>query len=228
MAITTREARQLTTVAEWPVVQSSLPGTIREHTPARLESKAARARKLWTKYADLVKRQQRASKLKRSGAPSEALNARTRRKTELFAEVFARYEARLSALKEARLSALKEDVKGSKSAKSAKSAKTRKAAKAQGKARGIKPGKKAAAGDAARRASALREARADARVREASEVEARRVAEPATSVAPPQKVKETRAPAVLKSDVHKRSGQMRIQAHVSSQGRRRQGKRDSR
>jgi hypothetical protein len=68
--------------------------------------------------------------------------------------------------------------------------------------------------------------------REAAEAAAAAAAEAAmraaTSVAPPQRVKESRSPFVPKSAVHTRTGQHRIHAHVSSRGRRRQGRRDNR
>jgi hypothetical protein len=195
MSIPTREARQLTTVAEWPLVVSSLPAKIRQLSPERLKAKIARARTLRTKYADLVKRQHRTAQSKRSGQPNEKLNARTKRKAELFAEVLARYESAANS------------AKSKKSAKSAKSTKSANRTSAKGRAKQTGSGKVAEAAAA-------------------SAAQAARVA--ATTVSPPQKVKETRAPLVPKGDVHKRSGEIRIQAHVSSQGRRRQGRRDSR
>lgn len=187
MSITTREVRQLTTVAEWPVIESSRPGTIREFSPARLKAKAARARKLWTKYADLARSQERVSKAKRSGVSNEALNARTKRKAELFAEVFARYEGRLSAL-------------------AAKAAAVTKAAQARTAAALAKDKKATTA---------------------ATPPVTSRPGRGVSSVVPPPKVKASRAPVVAKGDMVKRSGQIRMQAHVSSRGRRRQGKRDS-
>ncbi|MDP1569496.1 MAG: hypothetical protein Q8L86_05785 [Vicinamibacterales bacterium] len=212
MSITTREARQLTTVAEWPVVQSSLPAAIREFSPARLKAKAARARKLWTKYADLVRSQSRAAKGKRPAVPHE-LNARTKRKAELFAEVFARYEARLSAL----------------AAKAATPAKTARPRTTSGTKKAVKAAKTSKTSKTSKAAKAVKAAEA-AEARTAAEVAANAEAaqQGMASMLPPSKVKASRGPVVAKGDLVRRSGQVRMQAHVSSRGRRSQGRRDSR
>ena len=248
MPITTREARQLATVAEWPLVVSSLPAKIGALSPARLKARIERARKLRDKYADLVKRQHRRTQSKRSGQPNEKLNARTKRKAELFSEVLARYQAAAKGVKvsksakaskvskgtsaKARKSATPGSGKAAKG-KAAKGAK-RRAAKAQAStgrtartsAAGAKPAKASRAANVSREAVEASEAAA----RQAAEVAANAAAaqEAAASVAPPEKVKKTRAPFVPKSNVHIRTGQHRIHAHVSSRGRRRQGRRDSR
>jgi hypothetical protein len=96
MPITTREARRLSTAAEWTLIESSLPGVISTLSPARLKVKIARARKLRDKYSALVQRQHDKAQAIRTGMPNEALNARTKRKVALFTEVLARYEARLA------------------------------------------------------------------------------------------------------------------------------------
>lgn len=177
MPITTREARQLSTTAEWTLVESSLPAFIKALSPARLKAKIARARKLRDKYVGLAKRQHRKAQPARRGTPGEALNARTARKMELFAQVLARFEERLARL-----------------------ASAERKAPAAGK-RPAAP-KKASATRAATRAT--------------------------TVPSPPAKVKASRAPLVPKSAVATRSGQHRVHAHLSSRGRRRQGRRDSR
>ena len=92
MPIATREARQLAGASEWSLIESSLTDRVRELPPARLKSKIARARTLRNKYRDLAKRQHRKAQPRRSGRPDEALNARTKRKVQLFEEVLARLE----------------------------------------------------------------------------------------------------------------------------------------
>jgi hypothetical protein len=190
MPITLREARQLTTASEWPLVESSFPAGIRTLTPARLKAKIVRARRLRDKYAGLAKKQHRRSRPVRRGTPGEALNARTKRKAALFSEVLARFEA-----------AGREKGQGARDARSAQGAGAAKGARGATKAKAR--GRDAGAGaSAAVRAGAL--------------------------MAAPSKAKRSRAPLVPKSFVATRSGQHRIHAHVSSRGRRRQGRRDSR
>ena len=222
----------MTTVAEWPLVVSSLPAKIGDLSPARLKAKIDRARKLRDKYADLAKRQHRRTQSKRSGQPNEKLNARTKRKAELFSEVLARYQSAARGAKGTKSAKVSKGAKG----KAAKARKTPtpgsgkvakgKAAKSAKRTSGAKAAKASPAADARREATEASEAAA----RQAAEVAANAAAaqEAALSVAPPEKVKKTRAPFVPKSDVHMRTGQHRIHAHVSSRGRRRQGRRDSR
>ena len=88
----------MTTIAEWTLIESSLPGRIGTLSPARLKAKIARARTLRRKYVDLVRCQHRSARPLRRGTPTETLNARTKRKVELFAEVLARFESRLAGL----------------------------------------------------------------------------------------------------------------------------------
>jgi len=90
MPISTKEARQLSTVAEWTLVKSSLATDIRALPQARLKNKVLRARALRNKYRDLAKKQFRQTRAARTGKPNEARNARTERKALLFAEVLAR------------------------------------------------------------------------------------------------------------------------------------------
>lgn len=212
----------MSTASEWTLVESSLPRRIRELSPVRLRSKIERARKLRDKYVDLARHQHRRTRLTRSGQPNEKLNARTKRKAVLFSEVLVRYQA---------------------AAKATKAGTVAKGARAGAKARRSPTGGggRVAKGKGAKSARTTRAAGVSTAAAEARERIARQAAdlsavaanaaaaqEAATSVAPPEKVKETRAPFVPKSSIHARSGQHRIHAHVSSRGRRRQGRRDSR
>lgn len=251
MAITTREARQLSTASEWTLVESSLPSRVRELSPARLRSRIERARKLRDKYVDLARRQHRRTRSKRSGQPNERLNARTKRKAVLFSEVLVRYQAAARATKAGTVAkgaragarARRSPTGGGGKVAKGKGARIAKRRAAKAHARGARTAAKGAekrqsGARAARttRAASVRTAAAEPDERitiqaldlAAVAANAAAAQEAATSVAPPEKVKKTRAPFVPKSDVHMRTGQHRIHAHVSSRGRRRQGRRDSR
>ncbi len=183
MPITTREARQLSTVTEWALVEASLPDRIRELSPARLKAKIGRARTLRDKYRDIAKRQHRKAQPRRTGRPNEAFSTRTARKVELFERVLARFEQQL-------------DRENATSAKSA---------------------------------SAAAATRERARVRKGGKTGGRKKSARASSGSPvPPKVKRSKNPAVPKSARAGRGGQQRIHAHVSSAGRRSQGRRDGR
>ena len=93
MIITTREARQLSTASEWPLIASSLPAAVSSLTDARLKSHVVRARTLRDKYRDLSKRQHRLVQPRRSGRPGEEVNVRTKQKAMLFAEILERFTA---------------------------------------------------------------------------------------------------------------------------------------
>jgi hypothetical protein len=224
MPISSREARQLSTAGEWTLVESSLPAILSTLSPARLKAKIERARKLRNKYADLAKRQHRTARPKRSGQPKEALNARTKRKAELFAQVLSRYEARLALLAAKGVKA-PEGARGraarARKKQASRGTKGTKGTKGTGSTKGEPraPGKRRLAAEAAKATKATRAAR---------EANAKAAQRGATSVVPHSKVKESRAPLVPKSALSNRSGQHRMHAHVSSRGRRRQGRRDNR
>lgn len=174
MPISTREARQLSTAAEWTLIASSLPGDIRALPPARLKNKVLRARTMRNKYRDLAKRQFRETRAARTGRPNESRNARTERKAVLFAEVLARF-----------------------------------------------------VGEVGRRAE---KAKAEARAKTAkARVPRKKVTPkvPSTKV-PSSHTRLGRTASTPARPVATRSGEHRIHAHISSAGRRAQGRRDSR
>lgn len=174
MPISSKEAQQLSTLAEWTLVKSSVAADIRALPQARLKNKVLRARALRNKYRDLAKRQFRETRAVRTGKPNEDRNARTKRKALLFAEVLARLVGEIAR-------------RGDK-AKAAARAKTAKARV---------PSKKV------------------------------------TPKVPSTKVSRTHTKLESKSTKPaippaQRSGEHRIHAHVSSAGRRAQGRRDNR
>ncbi len=208
MPITTREARQLITASERSLFESSLPTALRALSPFRLKGKMARARALRDKYRDQAKRQRRQGKPARSGRPAEAFVSRPTRKAELFADVLARFTD------ESRRRAAAHDSRGAKARPASRRKTTAKkpASRRQTTAKNKTTAKKVSPTPPAQTvAPAARPAPA---------------AGPAP--APPLKVKKTLEPLVPKSAVMARAGKDRMHAHVSSQGRRNQGRRDNR
>ncbi len=174
MPISSKEAQQLSTMAEWTLVKSGLATDIRALPQARLKNKILRARTLRDKYRDLAKKQFRQTRAARTGKPNESRNARTKRKALLFAEVLARLVGEVSR-------------RGDK-AKAVARAKT---AKARVPKKKVTP------------------------------------KVPSTKVPGSHRKLE---PKSTKPEIpaSQRSGEHRIHAHVSSAGRRAQGRRDSR
>lgn len=201
MPITTREARQLVTASERSLFESSLPTALRALSPFRLKGKIARARALRDNYRDQAKRQRRQAKPVRSGRTGEAVVSRPARKAQLFADVLARFndESRRRAAA----------ARASRGTGAAPRSKHRTTAK--------KSAKK----------SATKQASPTPKPRTVAPVPA---LPPAAGLAPapPLKVKKTLEPLVPKSAVMARAGKPRIHAHVSSEGRRNQGRRDNR
>jgi hypothetical protein len=93
MALTRAQAKEITTKAEFDLVEGSFSPAVTRLSPARLKQQADRARRLEDKYRDLFREQSR--KGKEQGRRGSA--ARTERKAQLFAEVRERFEKRLAA-----------------------------------------------------------------------------------------------------------------------------------
>lgn len=85
MMIQPSEARELCSKPEWELVESSFSPMVEAFPRSGLKSRLARARKLHGKTTDLVSLQH-----------SESRKRTTRRKTEMFAEAIARFEAALN------------------------------------------------------------------------------------------------------------------------------------
>jgi hypothetical protein len=81
------EARELCSKSEWELVENSFAPVVETIPRSGLKSRIHRIRKLHRKTTDLVSLQH-----------SDSRKRTTRRKTELFAEALARYEATLNAM----------------------------------------------------------------------------------------------------------------------------------
>jgi hypothetical protein len=86
-------ARELCTAAELRFVESSRGRALAKATEAQLKKKIALARDLRDKWRDAFTRQRR--RVKREGFSTTKGNVRSQQKSELFAEVLARFEAQL-------------------------------------------------------------------------------------------------------------------------------------
>ena len=88
--IPSSEARELCSDSEWAQVEGSFSPAVEALSPSDLKSRLGRVKKLHQKLRDLVDRQH-----------SDARKQTTRRKTQLFAEAIARFEAVLTVLEKA-------------------------------------------------------------------------------------------------------------------------------
>jgi hypothetical protein len=90
-------ARKLCTGAELRFVELCRGRALAKASVAQLKARITRARDLRDKWADAFTRQRRRAK-EEQGFPANKVNARSREKSELFAEVLARVEAQLEAV----------------------------------------------------------------------------------------------------------------------------------
>jgi hypothetical protein len=90
-------ARKLCTGAELRFVELCRGRALAKASVAQLKARITRARDLRDKWADAFTRQRRQAK-EQQGFPANNVNARSREKSELFAEVLARVEAQLEAV----------------------------------------------------------------------------------------------------------------------------------
>jgi hypothetical protein len=88
------DARELCTDAEFRLVESASRKQIGTHSAAQLKRKVDQARKLRDKWQDLATQQRRETQ-QQQGARVTDKNARSRKKSELFAEVLSRFEEQL-------------------------------------------------------------------------------------------------------------------------------------
>jgi hypothetical protein len=99
MTISLNNARRLCTKPEFELVEASKIVNMKQLTPARLQQKVGRARRLRDKYRDLAKRQRleaRGKQAPRKSRPSQG-HENTDRKAQLFQEVLERFETRAGA-----------------------------------------------------------------------------------------------------------------------------------
>ncbi|MCE3223654.1 MAG: hypothetical protein K0S58_1834 [Nitrospira sp.] len=91
--------RELLTVMELALIESSRPAQIKLFTLAQLKAKITRARKYWDKYRTLARRQHRTNKTDPGSDRSQPFsNVRTERKGRLFAEALTQFEKRLAQI----------------------------------------------------------------------------------------------------------------------------------
>lgn len=91
--------RTLLTAMELALIESSEPSPIRAHSPAQLNVRIARARRLWDKYRGLAREQERTMKKPRQREGLQTFpHVRTERKAQIFAGALERFEKRLEQL----------------------------------------------------------------------------------------------------------------------------------
>lgn len=99
MAVFGPQDRELLSVTEFALIESSRPAQIKAFTVAQLKAKITRARKYWDKYRTLARRQHRTNNENSGRARSNPLsNVRTERKGRLFAEALTQFEKRLTQI----------------------------------------------------------------------------------------------------------------------------------
>jgi hypothetical protein len=94
MAISRSSAERLCSGPELELVEASYPANAKQLSPARLQQKIQRARRLRDKYRDLAKQQRGEARGKRQARSTRASrgNENTVRKAQLFAEVLDRLQ----------------------------------------------------------------------------------------------------------------------------------------
>ena len=215
MSIKSSEAKSLCTANEFELVQASLPKRIKNHSLAVLRGKVRRARTLRDKYRDLARRQRleaRGKQVARGTRPAQG-NERTMRKAELFGEVLERFEKQLGKVEAA----------------AAKAPATKAPAKRP-------PGKKTPVikAPAAKRVAPKKAASKSRPVGADAASDPPRSAQPAKALPATKnaqraaQTKSRRATTVAKQTRISKSGQTKIQGHVSSQVKRQQARRDNR
>lgn len=167
MAYTLTQVRPLLSKTELDLFDQSRAEPIRSLTAAQLRSKVTRTRALRDKYRDLLRRQTVQTRRGPAGGRKQdpaTENARTRRKSEVFAEVLERFEARLQKVEAdaAKASAAKASkaAKAAKATKTPKATKTAKAAKTSGTSGATRPAKAAKVAQGGKAAKAIKAAKA--------------------------------------------------------------------
>lgn len=99
MAVFGPRDRELLSVTEFTLIESSRPAQIKAFTMAQLRARIMRARKYWEKYRTLSRQQHRTNKSDlRKGRSQPLSNVRTERKAQLFAEALRRFEKRATQI----------------------------------------------------------------------------------------------------------------------------------
>jgi hypothetical protein len=226
MPITLQQAKPLCTASELELVRWSSLKQARTLTPARLRDKRDRARRLRDKFRDLA--QQQAREMRGKGRPRRSRpatdNRGTRMKQQLFQETLDRFEAALRA-KEQPVSTPAPTPEARPRAKKARTVKK------TGSARPIKStgsptrkaGKKTSKKILGKKIAKILKTKSGAKATGKSRTPAPLSAESTRFTA----LSEQATPRA-KSRMLARGGVKRVQAHLSSSGRRNQARRDSR
>lgn len=237
MTVTIQRAKALCSTSELELVHWSTRKRVEDLSEARLLQKITRARKLRNKFRDLADRQRREArgKGKPQGRTPAKGNEATRVKQQLFQETLARFEEALVARRAADAkAAAKVSKKTSKKKVSKKTIAKKKTSKKKvskkttGKAAPVSK-KKTSKKKITKKQLAKKASRAMSSVHAASSAPV-----PAASVGAVES-RQTSWKAVSESSLGKRksvrfqkTGQPKIQGHVSSRTRRNQAKRDAR
>ena len=241
MAYTLTQARPLLNAAELELFEQSRTEPVKRLAQAKLAGAVKRTRTLRDKYRDLYQRQTVAVRTSTPGAVTGDDNERTQRKADILQEVLDRYEARATLLSERDSSKAKDTATTGKAAARTGAGKGVKAAATKTpRAGAAAPG--AAAGKTAKSASTAKASKAD----EAAAAPQRNQAgkPPTRSAKAPSRKAPTANNKASAPNVNapldivpaaKRASPLKqdptniaIHGHQSSQGRRTQGKRDSR
>ncbi|TVQ63977.1 MAG: hypothetical protein EA378_00345 [Phycisphaerales bacterium] len=242
MAVTVQQARRYCTTSEIELIAMSTPRQVGELTPARLRQKLARARKLRDKFRDLGDRQKREMRGKGEprGQRGAQSNEATRLKQQVFAETVERFEAALvkAEAKQERAASSKQKAVAKKTSKKkaagkklSKKATKKKVAKKAGKKRVGKNQGGATLTKKASRKKAVRRKVGKAGVRKKARKKISKKAASLMAVASESarlSVVPDESRALRVENAINRGGKRRMDAHVSSRGRRQQAARDNR
>lgn len=237
MAYTLTQARPLLNAAELELFEQSRTEPVKRLVPAKLSGAVKRTRTLRDKYRDLYQRQTVAVRTSTPGAVTGDDNERTQRKADILQEVLERYEARATLLQERDNNKAKNTITSStgKAAKPAKSArianapKSTQAEKSAGNAKNLSLTEQlnTLADESTAAPQHSKAGKAPARSAKAPSRKAPTANNKASAPdinAPLDIVPAAKRASPLKQD----PTNIAINAHQSSQGRRAQGKRDSR
>ena len=241
MAYTLTQARPLLNAAELELFEQSRTEPVKRLESAKLAGAVKRTRTLRDKYRDLYQRQTVAVRTSTPGAVTGDDNERTQRKADILQEVLARCEARATLLQErdsrkaTNTVTAPTDKAAGKSAKPAKSASTANAPKSTQAEKSAGSAKKlsvteqpnALADESTAATQHSKAGKAPARSAKAPSRKAPTANNKASAPdinAPLDIVPAAKRASPLKQD----PTNIAIHGHQSSQGRRAQGKRDSR
>ena len=241
MAYTLTQARPLLNAAELELFEQSRTEPVKRLESAKLAGAVKRTRTLRDKYRDLYQRQTVAVRTSTPGAVTGDDNERTQRKADILQEVLERYEARATLLQERDSSKAKNTVTATTDKAAGKSAKPAKSASTANAPKSTQAEKSAGS---AKKLSVTEQPNALADESTAAPQHSKAGKAPARSAKAPSRKAPTANNKASAPDINapldivpaaKRASPLKqdptniaIHGHQSSQGRRAQGKRDSR